>query len=90
MSVANCSPRSRGLLLGALLLGLFVSSRGVEAQESTRGSRVVRVRAESVRGTRRQAAPIVLPPPTNVYQRATRRDRAGGAGPSGRVRATSR
>lgn len=90
MSLANGSPGSKHLLLGALLLGLFSSSRGVEAQEPARNAQVVHVRAERVEGIRHQAAPILLPPPTNVYQRATRRDRAGGAGPGRRVRATSR
>lgn len=72
--------------LVATFLFALVSSAGVSvAQEPTsrENERVVHLPAARVGGTHHRAAPLILPPPANVYERATRRERAREPGAPG-------
>jgi hypothetical protein len=65
-------------LAAAIVVGSFAFSGSSSAQEPT--ARVVHLPAAQVGGTHHRATPVILPPPANVYERATRRDRARDAG----------
>lgn len=62
----------------AIVVGSLVFSGSTSAQEPT--ERVVHLPAAQVGGSHHRATPVILPPPANVYERATRRDRARDAG----------
>ena len=70
------------LVLGAALA--FVSVSTTSAQEPT-NARVIQVRAQNVSGRVHRPAPVLLPPPRNVYQRTAGRDRAREAARGPRV-----
>ena len=61
-------------IAAAIVVGSLVFSASSSAQEPT--ERVVHLPAAQVGGTHHRATPVILPPPANVYERATRRDRA--------------
>jgi hypothetical protein len=65
-------------IVAAIVVGSFAVSGASSAQEPT--ERVVQLPAAQVGGTHHRATPVILPPPANVYERATRRDRAQDAG----------
>ena len=67
------------VLFTSLAAGVASSASAQEpaAQEpAARTERVVHIPEARVSGARQRPTDLILPPPTNVYERATRRDRA--------------
>jgi len=62
-------------IVTAVVVGWLGGATASRAQEPT-AERVVHLPGARVGGTHHRATPVILPPPTNVYERATRRDRA--------------
>jgi hypothetical protein len=63
-------------IVATILVGVLGAASGSSAQEPVVTERVVHLPAARVGGTHHRATPVILPPPANVYERATRRDRA--------------
>jgi hypothetical protein len=61
-------------------LAAGVASSASAQEPAARTERVVHIPEARVSGARQRPTDLILPPPTNVYERATRRDRARDTG----------